>query len=89
MREFNPQLWFGIRKVTIIPRHFIRATTASTEESIQWVEDKLTGRYGTVSESNMSGATNIYTISYHESIYFEDSKDLMMYELYWSGKNNF
>ena len=89
MREFNPQLWFGNRKMSTIPRHFVRSSTPATEDSLQWVEDRLTGRYGVVAETSMNSANSLFTIVYHESIYFEDPKDLMLYELYWSGKNNF
>ena len=89
MRDFNPQLWFGNRKMSSIPRHFVRSNTGVTEESLQWVEDKLTGRYGVVAETNLNNSTSIFTVIYQESIYFEDPKDLMLYELYWSGKNNF
>lgn len=89
MRDFNPQLWFGSRKMTMIPRHFVRSSTPVTEESLQWVEDKLMGRYGIVSEANLSGPGGLFSILFQEVIYFESPKDLMMYELYWAGKNNF
>lgn len=89
MRDFNPQLWFGSRKMTMVPRHFVRSSTPITEESLQWVEDKLMGRYAVVSEPNQANAGTIFSILYQETIYFENPKDLMLYELYWAGKNNF
>ncbi len=84
MREMNPQLWFGEREITHVPPHFKKAPTPLSNESLNWVNSKLTGRY------------SLSTLSEHENfifesrtyIYFEDSGDAMMYELRWSGSEN-
>jgi hypothetical protein len=93
MREFNPKLWFTNRKVKLIPKHFVRANTQLTEESIIWIEDKLIGRYGISGESARLGEntvlTNILTYINYDIVYFEDPRELTLYELYWAGRNNF
>jgi hypothetical protein len=93
MREFNPQLWFSKRKLVLIPKHFVRASTPLTEESTIWIEDKLIGRYAISNESSRLADTatlnNILTFINSDIIYFEDPKELTLYELYWAGRNNF
>lgn len=93
MREFNPQLWFSKRKLTLIPKHFVRASTPLTEESTIWIEDKLIGRYVITNESAKLGQNatlnSILTFINYDIVYFEDPKELTLYELYWAGRNNF
>lgn len=90
MREFNPLLWYGNRRLKIVPKHFVKAPTLLTSESKQWVEDKLIGRYATVL-STVDLPHDILTIisTNLEVVYFEDPKELTIYELYWAGRNNF
>lgn len=90
MRDFNPSLWYGTRKLKIVPKHFVKAPTLLTNESKQWVEDKLIGRYATVL-STVDMPHDILTIisTNLEVVYFEDPKELTIYELYWAGRNNF
>lgn len=90
MREFNPLLWYGNRKLEIVPKHFVRAPTLLTGESKQWVADRLIGRYATVL-STIDTPHDILTIisTNLEVVYFEDPKEATLYELYWAGRNNF
>lgn len=88
IRDFNPQLWFGKRQVDTLPPHFVKAHTALTTESLEWVKSKLTGRY-TVLENTSMSITSLTMLDLHSYIYFEDPKEAMYYELRWSGgKNN-
>lgn len=92
MREFNPQLWFGDRKLFTVPKHFVRSNTPVTQEALLWVENKLIGRYACTLEQNPSNNTtlsSILTFIQYDMIYFEDPKELTFYELMWAGRNNF
>ena len=91
MRDFNPLLWYGTRHLTVVPKHFVKGNTPLTSESKQWVEDRLIGRYSTTM-STVLVPHDILTIISHsvsEVVYFEDPKELTLYELYWAGRNNF
>jgi len=90
MREFNPLLWYGTRKLKVVPNHFIKAPTLLNTESKQWIQDKLIGRYSIVSKT-IEVPHDILTIinTDLELVYFEDPKELTLYELYWAGRNNF
>lgn len=80
-REIDPQSWFGTREVkSSLPKHFIKASTAITEESYQWVIKKLAGRFITIGDVTESFLDKSY-------VYFEDPKEAMIYELRWSGGN--
>lgn len=91
MREFNPLLWYGTRRLEVVPKHFVRANTLLTIESIHWIEDRLIGRYATSLATSTVPHDFITIISHSisEVVYFEDPKELTLYELYWAGKNNF
>ena len=91
MREFNPLLWYGTRKLEIVPKHFVKGSTLLTGESKQWIEDKLIGRYSTTISTTLvpHDILTIVTHSVSEVVYFEDPKELTLYELYWAGRNNF
>ena len=92
MREFNPQLWFGKRKVSNIPKHFVRSNSPLTDEALNWVETRLIGRYIVTSEQLSLSNTymsSILALVQHDIIYFEDPKELTLYELMWSKNNNF
>ena len=88
IREFNPQLWFGKRQLNNLPPHFIKATTEPTPESLLWVKTKLSGRYTILENSSSNVVSAMTLVDFHSSIYFEDPKDVMLYELRWSGTKN-
>lgn len=89
IRDFNPQLWYGKRQLDNLPPHFIKATTETTPESLLWVKTKLSGRYVVLENSASSLVPTLVMVDFHGSIYFEDPKEVMLYELRWSGgKNN-
>ena len=81
MREVNPQVWYGERELSHVPPHFIKSTTPLTNESLNWVNSKLIGRY---SLSTYSEHQN-FVFESRTNIYFEDPGEAMMYELRWSG----
>jgi len=73
-RDINPQIWFSDRKLKSIPKHFLKSNTPASDEACVWVLSKLQGRF----------ATDLGD-SFDNDIYFEDPKELMIYELRWSG----
>ncbi len=80
-KEFNPQLWYGERNLTYVPRHFIKAPTTITTESELWVITSLQGRYAIIDDIDFINLV----MNSNKTIYFEDPKEAMMYELRWSG----
>ena len=86
MREVNPIVWFGERALTHVPPHFVKAQTALTNESLNWVNSKLVGRYAMTTYDD--APDNGFIFESHSYIYFEDSAEAMMYELRWSGTQN-
>jgi hypothetical protein len=84
MREISPLVWFGKREVTHIPKHFVKAPTPVLEDSYEWVQCKLTGRFGIGNGLDTDNDLMVVT-SLTQYIYFEDPADAMMFELRWSG----
>ncbi len=82
MNEINPMVYFGQRELPFVPRHFVRASTPLTTQSLFWVKTRLTGRY-----SYLYDVKN--TVIFHDLliIYFENPAELTMYELRWAGTN--
>jgi hypothetical protein len=81
MREVNPQVWYGERKLSYVPPHFVKATTSLTNEALNWVNAILVGRYTVSTYTD----TENYFIETYSYIYFEDPAEAMMYELRWAG----
>lgn len=81
MREFNPQLWFSERCLTKTPPHFVKCPTPLTAESEFWVIKNLSGRFSVITTSDL----NDFLFDNKKIVFFEDSKEAMMYELRWSG----
>jgi folate-dependent tRNA-U54 methylase TrmFO/GidA len=82
MRDIDPLVWFGTRELKVIPKHFIRATTPATSESIMWVITKLTGRYSVGSYETIA---MVLGANLNQYIFFEDPAEAMIYELRWAG----
>lgn len=84
MTELNPLIWFTERELDFVPKHFVKAPTPVNSQSLFWVKSTLTGRYS-------CQANHESNVIFHEStiIYFEDPKELTIYELRWAGANIF
>lgn len=78
--EIDPVVWFADRQLPYPPVHFVTATTPLTEESKQWVLNKLHGRFSIVETYDFFLLTtdSVGTIS------FEDPKEATLFELKWS-----
>lgn len=68
MQELNIMTWYTNREVSYCPIHFVKAGTKLTDESMNWIYEKLYGRF--------------YTTSGYP--YFEDPQEAVYYELVWS-----
>ena len=84
MDDINPLVWFSERELKFVPKHFVRAPTPMSNQSLFWVKTRLSGRYSY--QPNYDSSV-IYSDA--NIIYFEDPAELTMYELRWSGANNF
>lgn len=71
--DINLHTWFIDRNLNPCPDHFVKTNTILTPEAIDWIYEKLTGRFST-------GHTGIYL---GQCPSFEDPKEAMMYELTW------
>ena len=76
----DPIIWFSNRHVEYPPPHFVMATTMLTEDSKQWVLNKLRGRFAVTTNTSDFFAF-VETLG---SIYFEDPSEATLYELRWS-----
>jgi hypothetical protein len=71
INDINLMEWFSDRKLSYVPIHFHKSSVPLTPESITWIEEKLVGRYAVIGQiSNNNGIP-----------YFEDKRELMVYEL--------
>jgi hypothetical protein len=72
--NINLHTWFVNRELDYRPKHFIKANTPIQENGINWVKEKLTGRYYIDDEDIFSD----------NCIYFEDHHEAVFYDLTWS-----
>lgn len=87
MVEINPLIWFGKREVSPTPKHFIKAPTPLSPTSKLWVMTKIKGRYS-ISHYYNDNEENFLSLlpdTSKEYIFFEDPKEVMLYELRWAG----
>ena len=75
----NIDTWNKAREINYCPKHFVAATTTLTEESKLWVLERLHGRYYVSLQSNRRTI-----FENNVTIYFEDPKEAVLYELTWS-----
>lgn len=74
IEDINLYTWFMNRELDFAPNHFVVSNTQLTTESKIWIQEKLSGRYATVSLEN---------IFLGQTPAFEDPKEAMFYELTW------
>lgn len=83
MDVINPIAWFGDRELETVPPHFVKSTTSISTQSLTWVRNKLLGRYSL--SSRLAPVLPSSFIDLDTYIYFEDPKELVIFELRWSG----
>lgn len=85
MKEIDPAVWYTERQVTNhTPRHFVRANTALSTESIAWILNNLKGRFAIVHTDLFNNATfDLVVASLYGYPAFEDPKEAVLFELTW------
>jgi hypothetical protein len=83
MDEINVKVWYSNRQLEKSPIHFIKATTPISLQSLAWIRNSLTGRFSV--QRAFDESLGILSLENKEYPYFEDSGEVMMYELRWSG----
>lgn len=81
--QLDPITWFSDRELKHTPKHFIITKHEFTEESKQWVLDKLSGRFSVAPYSN-SPDNSLLTLFSTGHLAFEDPQEALFYELKWS-----
>ena len=79
--QLDPITWFSERELTHTPKHFVVTSHPCTEESKQWVLDKLSGRFSVTYPIVSNSIIELITPS---CIAFEDPQEAVFYELKWS-----
>lgn len=74
--NINLHTWFSDRELKHCPIHFVHTKTPITDQSKQWVLEKLTGRFCLVNRNEVAFFMEL-TPS------FEDPQEAVMYELTW------
>ena len=82
VHNLNLTTWYTDRELVYCPVHFVKTRTAITNESYNWILEKLHGRFSLVFYDDSN--TLQYT-SFNKVPAFESSKDAMLYELTWSN----
>ena len=85
MDDINLLTWYSERELTTVPPHFRRASTELTLNSLHWVKSKLSGRYSINSIPVDMGKHRYSILDLNSYIFFEDERDLVIYELKWAG----
>lgn len=73
--DINLNTWYMRRKLENIPAHFVATRTSITDQSLAWIYEKCTGRFGLY----LKGGLQAFKV--HP--YFEDPREAMLYELVW------
>ena len=81
--QLDPMTWFSERELTYTPKHFIITKHEYTEESKQWVLDKMKGRFS-IAPYNTNGDDSLLTLFTTGHLAFEDPQEALFYELKWS-----
>lgn len=70
--QINATTWHANRKLDIVPRHFIRSSVEYDTNMVEWISEKLQGRYAV---SYLDG---------YLTLWFEDPKEAVLCDLIWS-----
>lgn len=74
--NINLFTWYGQRELDYCPVHFVQTNTPITEESKNWILEKLNGRF-------YLGTLNNPTFFLDAFPLFEDPQEATLYELTW------
>ena len=71
--------WYSTRKLEFMPRHFVKASTPITPDSLFWIQSTLKGRYTLITTFSLQVIANSVIVPA-----FENPEEATLYELTWS-----
>ena len=74
IEDINIDTWFVDRELHPSPEHFVNVSAPLSDESKEWILEKLHGRFST--GMSLGGL-------FDDSLSFEDPKEAVFYELTW------
>ena len=84
IENINLDTWYKNRFLKDqIPNHFTITRTPSTTENLEWVLEKLHGRFAVVQNNGNNNETDLNCPPL-TSYTFEDPKEAVQFELTWS-----
>jgi hypothetical protein len=82
MTELNVYTWFSNRELSYCPKHFLVVDTLITQESKQWILEKLTGRFCLVEFPNYTNQES-YDLQFGYFPAFENPTEATYFQLMW------
>jgi len=84
IKDINLDTWYKNRFLKDqIPNHFTITRTPSTTENLEWVLEKLHGRFSLVQNNGENNSLDFMSY-YQKTFAFEDPKEAVQFELTWS-----
>jgi len=81
--NINVDTWYQNRLIKDhIPNHFTMTRTIVTSDNLEWVLEKLHGRFSLA--QNVNNDEMDFMSYYQKSFAFEDPKEAVQFELTWS-----
>ena len=80
--QLDPITWFSERELSYTPKHFVITKHEFTNESKQWVLDKLSGRFSVAPYNNDDDSFLLMFSTGH--LAFEDPQDALFFKLKYS-----
>ena len=78
----NLMTWFSDRQINFCPKHFVFVKIPITDESHNWIIDRLSGRFHISADPNQSSSSILFDVDEYPS--FEDPQEAMLFQLTWS-----
>ncbi len=83
IENINLDTWYNNRMlIDQVPAHFTPVRTHANKENMEWVLEKLHGRFSVI--SNVNDNTDNFMSYYQKTFAFEDPKEAVQFELTWS-----
>ena len=82
MIELNTSTWYTERELSYCPKHFVKASTALSQDRYIWIQEKLHGRYYVA--KNLANDLESILSDRNDFPFFEDPQEAVYYELVWS-----
>jgi hypothetical protein len=74
--KINFYTWFDARQLDFCPKHFLTTKTPVCEESLEWINETLQGRFYLYQVNDF--------LEFKIIPYFEDPQEAILYELTWA-----